>query len=212
MPKIYVYKMTTDDGGAPCVRDDLLTLAICKPAIRSVAKRGDFILGFAGNELYRDNCLIYATKVTDNLHGREYFSDSRYRTRPDCIYRWDGRQFERKADARFHPSSANLPHDLGDPPTYGRAHVLLSERAESFRYFGDRCPVGYKKEYPHLKSLIENLAQGHRVNFEPDLLAELRRFIARVWDVPSASRETPVPDAACDHECGADEDVVGVEY
>lgn len=211
MPKTYIYKMTTDDGGAPCVRDDLLTLAICKPAIRSVAKRGDVILAFAGNGLYRDNCMVYAAKVTDTLDARDYFSNSRFRTRPDCIYRWDGRYFGRKADARFHPAPANLPHDLGEPPTYGRAHVLLSEGLESFRYFRDKCAVGYKQEFPHLKSLIHSLAQGHGVNYEPDLLAELRRFIARVWDAPSAYRETPVPDAAGDHECGADDDVVGVE-
>jgi hypothetical protein len=37
MPKIYIYKLTSDDGGAPCVRDGILSLAICKPWIRSVA-------------------------------------------------------------------------------------------------------------------------------------------------------------------------------
>jgi hypothetical protein len=213
MSRIYIYKMTTDDGGAPCVRDDLLTLAICKPAIRSVAKRGDLILAFAGNELYRDNCLIYAARVTDNLDGREYFSESRYRTRPDCICSWDGCRFEGKADARFHPSPANLLHDLGEPPEYGRAHVVLSDGAESFRYFGDKCPVGYKDEFPNLAALIQNLGQGHRVNFGPSLLAELRRFIARLWDVPSAYRETPVPESVCEHNCGAsnDEGVLKIE-
>jgi hypothetical protein len=203
--------MTSDEGGAPCVRDDLLTLAICRPAIRSVAKRGDVILAFAGNELYRDNCLIYAARVTDNLDGRAYFSESRYRTRPDCIYRWDGCHFERKADARFHPSPTNLPHDLGQPPRYERANVLLSEGPESFRYFRDKCPVGYKEEFPNLAALIQNLGQGHRVNFETSLLAELRRFIARLWDVPSPYRETLVPESACEHNCSADDDVVSVE-
>lgn len=211
MPKIYVYKLTSDDGGAPCVCERILSLAICKPAIRSVAKRGDIVLGFAGNDLYRDNSLVYAAKVTDNLDGQEYFSDSQYRTRPDCIYLWDGRFFKRKADAKFHPSPANLLRDLGEPSTYSRAHVLLSEGTESFRYFRDKCPVGYKKEFPLLTSLIQNLTQGHRVNFEPELRAELRRFIARIWDVPSAYRRTPVPDTVCDHKCGADDDVVGFE-
>jgi len=203
--------MTSDDGGAPCVRDDLLTLAICKPAIRSVAERGDLILGFAGNELYRDNCFVYAAKVSDALDGQDYFSDSRYRTRPDCIYHWDGRRFERKADARFHPSPSSLLHDLGEPPQYCREHVLLSEGAHSFRYFRDKCSVGYKQRFPHLNSLIENLSQGHRVNFEPILVAELRRFLARLWNAPSACRETPIPDTACDHECGSDDDIVGVD-
>jgi len=38
MPKIYFYKLTCDDGGAPCVQDGLLSLAICKPMIRSTAE------------------------------------------------------------------------------------------------------------------------------------------------------------------------------
>src|SRR5579885_3415313 len=65
MRKIYIYKLTSDDGGAPCVHDGVLSLAICKPRIRSVAKEGTIILGFAADLLckmdprYKDNCLIY---------------------------------------------------------------------------------------------------------------------------------------------------------
>ena len=39
-PRFYLYKMTVDDGGAPCVQDRMLTLAICKPTIRRVAPEG----------------------------------------------------------------------------------------------------------------------------------------------------------------------------
>ncbi len=45
---IYVYKMTADNGGAPCVHRRLLSLAICKPKIRKAANRGDLIFGFGG--------------------------------------------------------------------------------------------------------------------------------------------------------------------
>jgi len=212
MPKIYIYKLTSDDGAAPCVRDGILSLAICKPAIRSVAERGSIILGFAGNDLYADNCLVYAANVTEHLDARKYFSEPRYATRPDCIYQWDGHHFERKSDARFHSSPAHFAHDLGEAPEYNRANVLLSEGAKNFRYFREKCPIGYKKENPHLESLIENLTQGHRVNFEPNLAAELRRFIPRMWDSPSAYPETPMPDVACEHKCGiGDYDVVDVE-
>jgi len=40
MARIYFYKLTTDDGGAPCVQDGLLSLAICKPMIRGTAEVG----------------------------------------------------------------------------------------------------------------------------------------------------------------------------
>ena len=89
--------------------------------------------------------------------------------------------------------------------------MLLSEGAENFKYFGDGCPVDYKKDYPHLKSLVEELGQGYRVNFSPALQDELQRFEQRLWRVPSAYRETAVPDTPChDKCCEADEEYVTV--
>ncbi len=209
--KVFIYKMTTDDGGAPCVRDNLLSLAICKPAIRSAAGRGDTILGFAANSLYRDNCLVYAARVTKNLHGKKYFTQRRYAARPDCIYRWDGTRFEWKADARFHQKS-DLGHDLGEHPSYGRANVLLSKGRRNFRYFSSDCPLSYKEEYRLLKTLIENLGQGFRVNFGPKLREEIWCFLLRVWDAPWAYRETGVPDAPCGDRCrDQDEDFAAVD-
>ena len=39
-PDIYVYKIVADIGGAPCVWNNLLSLAICKPMIRKTAAQG----------------------------------------------------------------------------------------------------------------------------------------------------------------------------
>jgi len=60
-PKIYVYKLTADNGGAPCVQDNLLSLAICKPMIRKKAKEGALIFGF-GAKNYSER-LIYNAHV-----------------------------------------------------------------------------------------------------------------------------------------------------
>lgn len=212
MPKVYIYKLTVDDGGAPCVFDGILSLAICKPAIRSTAKRDNVILGFAANSLYEDNCLVYVARVTENLDGRKYFSESsRYADRPDCIYRWDGHRFEWKTDSKFH-SPSDLAHDLGEEPLYGRAHVLLSEGTNNFKYFRDGCTIDYEKEYPHLKVLLESLGQGHRVNFGPDLLTELSRLVRRFWEMPWEYRQTAVPSTRCRDKCGTgDDDFIGVE-
>ena len=58
----------------------------------------------------------------------------------------------------------------------------------------------------------ENLTQGFRSSLEPNLLAELCRFLLRVWDPRSAYRETPIPDAGCGHKCGiGDDGVVEIE-
>ena len=127
--------------------------------------------------------------------------------RPDCIYRWDCRHFEWKTNAAFH-SPSTVMHDLGEPPGYSRANVLLSKGEKNFRYFGSRCPIHYKGKYPHLKVLVESLGQGHRVNFEPDLQAELRRFIQKTWNAPSSQDETTVPDTPCEDKCGSGDDYV----
>ena len=49
--KVYVYKLTVDNGGAPCVVSGRLSLAICKPIIRKVALEGSWIFGFAADSL-----------------------------------------------------------------------------------------------------------------------------------------------------------------
>lgn len=73
--KYYIYKMECDDGGAPCVSDGLLSLAICKPKIRSSAQVGDVIFGFAANSLrgrVPDNGLIYVAKISEKVCGERY--------------------------------------------------------------------------------------------------------------------------------------------
>jgi len=212
MTKVYIYKVTVDDGGAPCVHDGAWSLAICKPAIRATADEDNIILGFSGNNLYEDNSLIYIAKVTKRLDGRKYFRD-RYATRPDCIYEWDGRRFNRRVNAKFHSSPLDLAHDLGIHPIYKRANVLLSESKQNFRYFGETCPVEYKSKYPHLKTLIDGLGQGHRVNFKSELKQELRQFIEEVWRVRFRYHEPFIKEMPCRDSCSpADEECAVGEY
>jgi len=63
-PRIYVYKMTTDNGGAPCVWRGLLSLAICKPVIRRMAEKGSIIFGFGSKKIKYDERLLYIAVVT----------------------------------------------------------------------------------------------------------------------------------------------------
>lgn len=78
IPNFYLYKMTVGGGGAPCVQNGLLTLAICKPAIRRVAPEGSVIIGFAGNgirsEGYDNNSIVYAAVVSRRLIRGAYCS------------------------------------------------------------------------------------------------------------------------------------------
>ncbi|MDP2646540.1 MAG: hypothetical protein Q8P24_16495 [Desulfobacterales bacterium] len=168
----FVYKMTTDNGGAPCVQDNLLTLAICKPVIRRVAKVGDWIFGFGGNgEL--QNRLIYIAEVTGKLCGRIYYKD--YSKRRDAIYKWSGGRFTLRRTAVYHADGNNINSDVGQYPGYKNAYVLLSD---DFRYFGN---TQYEYDENLLSYVNQNRMRPHRTNFEAPQRSQLRRLKKKVW-------------------------------
>src|SRR5260370_161577 len=128
-PRIYVYKMTVDNGGAPCVREGWLNLAICKPAIRRMAGKGSIIFGFGG-KTYGER-LLYVANVTKKLIDGKYYRKSRYESRPDCIYLYKNGTPERKKLAVYHSNSDERALDVGE--RFEKGNVLLSN---DFRYFG----------------------------------------------------------------------------
>ena len=200
MAKIYLYKMTVDNGGAPCVYDGKLSLAICKPAIRMSAEKGDIVLGFAGNSLYPEtkNCLIYAIKVEDVLPGGDYYTDV-YKDRPDCIYERFHGKYKRRSTAIYHHGNKDLRHDLGQSPTYKRAKVLLTTRPEDFRYWGSSCPIEYPKSYTELATFIRKMTQGHRVNMSSmseSVRIETQCLLRNIWNTAETKDNTPVPFSA----------------
>lgn len=168
--KIYFYKMTTDNGGAPCSYSSVLTLAICKPKIRSTARENDWIVGFGGK--YLDERLIYVAQVSQKLDSGDYYKNEKYFKRPDCIYRWDPRRqkYYWLSGKKYHKDGTNLDHDLDN----GKALVLLSI---NYTYFGNLGTNKYKAKYPEIKKHIEVLKQGHRVNHSKTLFDQLCMLI-----------------------------------
>ncbi len=177
MSRIFFYKLAADSNGAPCIDNGLLTLAICKPMIRRVAKRGDLIFGFAANSLHRDNRLIYIARVTVKLCDGKYYDSTRFKNRGDCIYRRSGKRFFWRPGSLHHGPS-HVIHDLGKPKEYPRANVLVSN---DFRYFGGDGSAAYKLRYPRIKRAIRKLGRGHRVNHGPELLRQLKALQERTW-------------------------------
>src|SRR6266487_4382655 len=102
-PDIYVYKMVADNGGAPCIRGNLLSLAICKPKIRKAAGEESLVFGFGGKG-YKER-LIYIARVTGKLEGDAYYREGEYARRPDCIYRVKKDRPVRKVSAKYHSDS-----------------------------------------------------------------------------------------------------------
>jgi hypothetical protein len=190
----YFYKLTRDDGGAPCVRNGILSLAICKPFIRASAKKSDMIFGFAANSLSADNRLIYIARVTRKLCNGEYYKTYRYQNRDDCIYEAVKDGFARRTSAKFHNGPENLVHDIGQAPRYERANVLLSD---DFRYFGDHGSADYKLEFRSIKHAVEQLARGHRVHLSGVLREEFERLAADQWkQVPRKVAGRPMQAAS----------------
>jgi hypothetical protein len=196
--RFYVYKVTHDNGAAPCVDDGMLTLAICKPAIRATAKVGDVVFGFAANSLSWDNRLIYIARVTAVERDGDYYEKPLYTGRADRVYlRNHEGQFRIREEARHHECGTLLEHDLGTFPDYEKSRVLISD---DFRYFGsyaEHAAVDLSP-YPAVRALLANLGQGHRVNHATAVEAELRRLLSDVWsDHAVRVAGAPTPSAGC---------------
>ena len=188
MSQIYLYKLTADNGGAPCITGrKLLSLAICKPIIRTNASVGDLIFGFAAKSLSRDNRLIYIARVTQIIPDGNYYVDKRYAGRGDRIYKFQFGKFKWRQGAKHHGPS-DLVHDLGAFPEYERACVLLSS---DFRYFGKAGTDEYKSKFPRVCRAVESFGIGHRVRHDPLLRKELLTMAD--WVFQSTARKTLGP-------------------
>ena len=176
--RTYLYKLTSDRGGAPCAiepetgAEPLLTLAICKPAIRRTAQPGDRILGITSHSLaksegYPLGAVIYAAIVREGVEARDYFEPaSPFTHRPDCIYEFhqhNGR-VSHGGRSKLHAGEAHLLKDLGSYPFYRNGRILL---CDDFRYFGAEA-VRIPARLHLLAAAAEALGQGHRVYTERD--------------------------------------------
>jgi hypothetical protein len=185
MSRLYVYKVRYDDGTAPCVENGLLSLAICKPGIRSTAQVGDTLIGVAAKSMCADQRLVYAAVVTRKLADGAYYRDRAWRNRRDCVYAWRNEGFHLRRDAVIAINADEMTNDLGEPPAYKHAQVLLSD---NYRYFAETRPADYRTEYPALARMIDQLGQGHRVHHGDRLRDEIERYLAHLWSTTRSAR------------------------
>lgn len=203
-PRIFVYKIVVDNGGAPCIADGLLSLAICKPKIRTSAKKGDVIFGFGVNPPPMSNRLIYLAIITEApLLKGSYYDNPDYRTRSDCIYeRAASGQMVRSEKARFHTDSDHRPRDIGSWPGYQKATVLLSRE---FRYFGKKGTADYVEGFPLIARLVKGMKQGHRVNHSEALRKQVWALQAEIWsNYPAKMVIGPATDPKNSRPCNSD--------
>ncbi len=208
--RTYLYKLTSDRGGAPCAppplagADPLLTLSICKPAIRRTAHPGDRLLGLtsvalAQRENYPLAAIIYAAKVTETLDlGAYYDTESPHAHRPDCIYAFhpETGELHHTGRTRLHTEPGYAARDVGRAPHFRNARALLST---DFRYFG-AAAVPIPARFPLLCHIAEALGQGHRVFDSTDPASrELDRLFALLWQKPTRFTPAIVEEEAPGH-------------
>ncbi len=195
-PRTYLYKLTSDRGGAPCApppsagQPHLLTLSICKPAIRRTAQPGDRLLGLSSHALAHSDgyplaAVIYAAIVDETHDARAYFAErSPFRSRPDCIYQFhrDLGTIDHRGNTPLHADPAYRDRDLGSYPFYRNGRTLLSR---DFRYFGPAAPV-LPARLTLLHHIVDTLGQGHRVFTPADPAhAELDTLFRHLWRSPT---------------------------
>jgi hypothetical protein len=179
--KLYIYKLISDEGGAPCVQGELLSLGICKPKIRSTANKGDIIFGFLGSTVDSEERLTYIAVVTNKETAGDYYTEPEYRRRRDSIYRKLGSKLVIKQRRNYgHDFPEQIIKDIGQVDRFGnypKANVLLST---DFRYFGDSNIIQYRANTTIVECL-NSLNQGHRVNHKDELRIALLKLKLSVW-------------------------------
>jgi hypothetical protein len=163
MQRLFSYTIPIDDGAAPNPFHGMCSLAICKPAIRRVAKQGDWIAGLGSSNAPSGDLagrLVYAMRVDETLSLAEYDqqASSRWPHRipnpasqtladrlGDCIYDFSsGKPVQRQG---VH-GPRNKATDLSGQ------NVLVSKH---FYYFGSRA-----YQLPEYLRPICHQTQGHR--------------------------------------------------
>lgn len=216
--RTYLYKIISDRGGAPCAppplpgEPHLLTLAICKPAIRRTAQPGDRIVGVASRALerkegYAPAAVIYAGTVAEAVAARAYYAaDSPFRDRPDCVYRWlDGEDsFVHDGRSGLHVHPEHMGKDLGGRfSEYPNGRVLV---LRDFRYFGPGAR-SLPESLPRLHRVVAALGQGHRVfaaGDDPAMDAEFEALFRRLQRLRSTVSPAEVAADSYDHVLSAE--------
>lgn len=163
MPRLFTYTIPIDDGAAPNPFRGMCSLAICKPGIRRVAKKGDWVAGLGSKDAPSGDLsghLVYAMHVESVLSLREYDEQAPtewpYRIPDvgsldlserlgDCIYDYSQRTPKQRPSVH---GPANVETDLSGE------NVLISR---DFYYLGNRAI-----KLPDYLLPLCHQTQGHR--------------------------------------------------
>lgn len=185
MPKLFSYTIPVDDGAAPNPFGNLCTLTICKPAIRRVAQKGDWIAGLGSKNAPSGDLsgrLVYAMQVEEVITMAEY--DKRAKAEwPSRIPDIRSKDLAQRLGDCIYDFSANPPaqrkgvHDPGNRDTdLGGVNALISRH---FYYFGSKAIL-----LPaHLMGICHQ-TQGHRSDLNTKFVIPFIDWITSLQLVP----------------------------
>lgn len=185
MTRLFTYTIRVDDGAAPNPFYGMCSLAICKPAIRRVAKPGDWIAGLGSKRAPSGDLsghLVYAMKIEEVLSMKDYDTQASLRwphripnihstalqeRLGDCIYDFSGK--EQPTQRLSVHGKENVTTDLNGK------NVLISK---DFYYFGSSA-----RKLPNYLINICHQTQGHRSELNAPYLEKFISWIRSVAPV-----------------------------
>ena len=161
---VYIYVMTNDNGFAPCIDNNWLTLACCKGGkkggMRKSAKNdfsaghNVYLLGLCGKTLATkamksemEFLPVYLAKIDKYIEMKEYYKIGGLSAgRKDDVYIYDADKDE------FEPKKCNHHSEDEQKKDKGGKYVLCSHQ---FTYFGNKCG----KKGCEIKEFIRNASE-----------------------------------------------------
>ncbi|WP_197054332.1 hypothetical protein [Sphingomonas sp. 37zxx] len=125
MTRILRYILQHDSGVAPCIDHGLVTLATCKPKIRSGTQPGEWVVGCRPSPAPR-GVVVWAGRVAQVLDVGDY--ERAYRGRSDAVYRANASGGFKRLRPDYHPGDEEFRKDTSAP-------VLIFDEAATW-YFG----------------------------------------------------------------------------
>lgn len=150
MTSIYVYAVSYDLGFAPNPFGGLCSLACCKPKIRKMAVKGDWIVGLTGVKTKPVLRCVFAMIVTRYTGFDDYWANLEFRTRRpvrngspkkqvgDNIYHRETSESDWVQEDSVHSETDGTQSQLNTAHDTRINRVLLSDQ---FVYFGALAPL-----------------------------------------------------------------------
>ena len=163
-------------GFAPNPFGGFLTLACCKPRIRRVARKGDYIMGTGSKRTIGTTKLIYAAEISDVISMEDYGRLPKYNIKRPAT---NGKWWQVMGDNIYEKNSSkwiqreNPDHD-GTHIEYDLTgnNVLICKR---FWYFGD-----HPEELPSRFHQLIKIGPGHKRFEETPLIKQFVDWLSKM--------------------------------